>query len=409
MDDAVFNSNITLGGPSDSAMELDYMDELLLEGCWLETTDGSNFFPQIPSTSTFFESSYPWPMLEGTHEKASFSPSQKNTQQERETTDLAENSVVIDPHHSLATIANGSSQSDKFFGDASELNRLFWIGPRANPSASSVIERLFRALNYIKDSTRSKDTLIQIWVPVNKGETRVLTTIDQPFSINSSSPQLASYRNISLNYQFAAQENCSVSAGLPGRVFLGKVPEWTPDVRFFRVDEYPRVSYALQCDVRGTLALPVFEQGSKNCLGVIEVVMTTQKVNYRPELESVCRALQAVDLCSTEFPTPQKSKEYSTSSYQAALPEILEVLKSTCGSHGLPLAQTWVPCILEGKEGCRHSNENLSLCVSTVDSACFVADPSMRDFHEACSEHHLFKGQGVAGKAFTTKDRKSVV
>lgn len=26
----------------------------------------------------------------------------------------------------------------------------------------------------------------------------------------------------------------------------------------------------------------------------------------------------------------------------------------------------------------------------------------MQDFHEACSEHHLFKGQGVAGKAFMT-------
>jgi len=90
------------------------------------------------------------------------------------------------------------------------------------------------------------------------------------------------------------------------------------------------------------------------------------------------------------------------SSYQAALPEILEVLKSACGSHGLPLAQTWVPCIQQGKQGCRHSDENLPSCVSTVDVACFIADSSMREFHEACSEHHLFKGQGVAGQAFLT-------
>ncbi|KAG2376969.1 Protein NLP4-like protein [Vigna angularis] len=34
--------------------------------------------------------------------------------------------------------------------------------------------------------------------------------------------------------------------GLPGRLFRDKVPEWTPDVRFFRSDEY---------DVRGSLAV----------------------------------------------------------------------------------------------------------------------------------------------------------
>jgi hypothetical protein len=79
---------------------------------------------------------------------------------------------------------------------------------------------------------------------------------------------------------------------MPGRVFLGKVPEWTPDVRFFRNDEYPRVNHAQQCDVRGTLALPVFEQGSRTCLGVIEVVTTSQKIKYLPELESVCKALE---------------------------------------------------------------------------------------------------------------------
>ena len=36
--------------------------------------------------------------------------------------------------------------------------------------------------------------------------------------------------------------------------------------------------------------------------------------------------------------------------YQAALPEILEVLTSACGTHELPLAQTWVPCIQQADE-----------------------------------------------------------
>lgn len=410
MDDAAFHSSVAFGVPSNSAMELDYMDELLLEGCWLESVDGSNFFHQSPSTSgAFFDSSYLWPMLEVTNEKSSMNMSQKCGQQVRETSELAENPVQVDTQlgnrvsmsngQSLVTIATDSDQFDKFCSEGSELNKLLWFKPKP---ASTVMERLLKALNYIKDSAKGNDLLVQIWVPVSRGGTRILTTVDQPFSVNSSGSQLANYRNISMNYEFAAEENAAVSVGLPGRVFLGQVPEWTPDVRFFRIDEYPRVPYAQQCDVRGSLALPVFDQGSRNCLGVLEVVMTTQKVNYRPELESVCRALEAVDLRScSKIPGPQKTKE-CCSSYQAALPEVLEVIKSACSSHGLPLAQTWVPCIQQGKEGCRHSDENVSRCVSTVDSACFIANPYMQEFYEACSEHHLFRGQGVAGKAFMT-------
>lgn len=88
--------------------------------------------------------------------------------------------------------------------------------------------------------------------------------------------------------------------------------------------------------------------------------------------------------------------------YQAALPEIQELLRSACETHRLPLAQTWVPCIYQGKEGRRHSDENYIQCVSTVDHACYISDPHFQGFHEACSEHHLFKGQGVVGGAFVT-------
>lgn len=88
--------------------------------------------------------------------------------------------------------------------------------------------------------------------------------------------------------------------------------------------------------------------------------------------------------------------------YQAALPEILKILKSACKTHNLPLAQTWVPCIQQGKGGSRHSDTNLIHCISTVDSACYVHDSRFKGFQEACSEHHLLKGQGVVGTAIKT-------
>lgn len=56
----------------------------------------------------------------------------------------------------------------------------------------------------------------------------------------------------------------------------------------------------------------------------------------------------------------------------------------------------------QGKKGSRHSDENIIHCVSTVDSVCCIADSSIKGFHEACSEHHLLKGLGIVGKAFTT-------
>lgn len=40
------------------------------------------------------------------------------------------------------------------------------------------------------------------------------------------------------------------------------------------------INYAQQIDVRGALALPVFERGSRVCLGVVEVVMTKEKIDH---------------------------------------------------------------------------------------------------------------------------------
>ena len=40
------------------------------------------------------------------------------------------------------------------------------------------------------------------------------------------------------------------------------------------------------------------------------------------------------------------------------------------------------------------------VCMSTTDVAFYVVDANMWGFRDACAEHHLQKGQGVAGRAF---------
>ncbi|KAK4351828.1 hypothetical protein RND71_027346 [Anisodus tanguticus] len=402
MDDSVIPSNPLLTTPSDYFMDLDYMDGLLLEGCWLETTDGNEFLQHSPATfNAPFDSSFMWPNTIDTNNVEFNGIPSKDAQQEnlsinhcQELNYAKVQSFGENMNNAMCT----SSLSENHLVEAPELNRRWWIGPK---SSSSVMDRLIWALGYIRDCSRDKDILLQLWVPINRDGRRVLSTTNQPFLLDFNCPRLANYREVSVNYQFPANEDSKEIVGLPGRVFADKVPEWTPDVRFFRSEEYPRVEHAQQYDVRGTLAVPVFEQGSRNCLGVIEAVMTTQKIKYLPELESVCKALEAVDLRTSEVSTTQNDKVCDLS-YQAALPEVLEVLKSACETHGLPLAQTWVPCVQQGKGGCRHSEENLIHCVSTEDSACYVADPRVQGFHEACSEHHLLKGQGLVGRAFMT-------
>ncbi|KAJ6829706.1 uncharacterized protein M6B38_356750 [Iris pallida] len=295
-----------------------------------------------------------------------------------------------------------SSQEEEALRQTTDTDMNWLRTPTPTPTLPLPLEdRLSRALGYIKHSS---DVLIQMWVPIRLGPRQFLTTCGQPFRLDPASRSLASYRSVSLSYQFSAAEGSEELAGLPGRVFLGRAPEWTPDVRYFSSPEYLRLAHAQRCGVSGTVALPIFERDdvSRSCVGVVEVVSTLQNISYGSHVENICNALQAVDLTSSDVLNAPCTVKESNHSYHAALPEILSVLRVVCQTHGLPLAQTWIPCVQQGKRGSRHSEENERDCVSTVDAACFVNDASVLGFHEACSEHHLFKGQGLVGRAFTT-------
>lgn len=93
-----------------------------------------------------------------------------------------------------------------------------------------------------------------------------------------------------------------------------------------------------------------------------------------------------------------------------ALAEILEILSVVCETHKLPLAQTWVPCrhrsVLAQGGGLKKSCSSIDIscmgrvCLSITDVAFYIVDGHIWGFREACVEHHLQKGQGVAGRAF---------
>ncbi|KAL1366733.1 protein NLP2-like [Arachis ipaensis] len=343
----VHNENGGFGSLSESAVEaeVDLVDELLVEGCWVETTSAGGCYNWMHNPSDAVVAPQPQylEML------------QLQLQEE-----------------------SSSSSSDQ----ESLVGKRWWIGPtRPGPSSSSsssssssVKERLVVAVGYLKDYTKNNNLLIQIWVPPRRS----------PLPLPLPLP-------------------------LDVLAFPNPSPNPNPNlcVRFLRSHEYSHHYQAQQhYDLRGSIALPVFERGTATCLGVLDILITNHlnlTNNYRPQLDNVCNALEAVDFRSSHQNLnanfiPPAIKVYEEL-YQAALNEIVEVLTSVCKTQNLPLGLTWAPCIQQGKCGCGHSS---AMCVSTVDTACYVGDLEMLGFQEACSEYHLFKGQGIVGTAFTS-------
>ncbi|KAK7380317.1 hypothetical protein VNO78_32825 [Psophocarpus tetragonolobus] len=283
------------------------------------------------------------------------------------------------------------------------------LPPSENPDGYCLIkERMTQALRQFKELSE-QNVLAQVWAPVRNGNRYALTTSGQPFILDPHSNGLHQYRTVSLMYMFSVDGENDEIMGLPGRVFQHKIPEWTPNVQYYTSKEYQRLNHAQHYNVRGTLALPVFELAGQSCVAVLELIMTSQKINYAPEVDKICKALEAVDLRSSEI-LEHPYNQICNKDRQYALAEILEILTLVCETHSLPLAQTWVPCkhrsvlahggglkkICSSFDGCCMGQ----VCMSITEVAFYVIDAHTWGFHEACVEHHLQQGQGVAGRAY---------
>ena len=171
-----------------------------------------------------------------------------------------------------------------------EKRRLPWTPSENQEGCCLIKERITQALRHFKESTE-RHVLAQFWAPVKNGDQCLLTTSGQPFVLDSNSNSLHQNRMISPTYLFSVDGESDGALGLPARVFRHKLPEWTPNVHYYPSREYPRLEHALHYNVRGTLALPVFEPSGQSCVGVLELVMTSQKINYAPELDKICKSL----------------------------------------------------------------------------------------------------------------------
>ncbi|KAJ4756481.1 Plant regulator RWP-RK family protein [Rhynchospora pubera] len=255
--------------------------------------------------------------------------------------------------------------------------------PKPVPGAS-LAERMLRALSLFKESSYS-GILAQVWIPVKQGDNYVLTTSDQPFLLDQV---LAGYREISRGFIFPAKE------GLPGRVFTSCMPEWTTNVEYYREQEFVRKKHAITHEVHGSMGLPVFDPSEGSCVAVLELVTKREKTDFDAEMNSVCNALQAVNL-STTNPQTFRHQQSLTKSQKLAFAEILDVLRAICHAHMLPLALTWVPT----RKPTNIPGPQSKTVLEIHEPACYASDPHMQEFLHACAEHMLEPAQGIAGKA----------
>lgn len=271
----------------------------------------------------------------------------------------------------------------------------------SRPLGRPLAEKMLTALSFFKQSCEG-GILAQVWVPIRTGDHYMLSTYEQPYLLDQT---LAGYREVSRAFTFSAEDKSGLFPGLPGRVFMSKVPEWTSNVGYYNLEEYLRVKHAAHHDVRGSIALPVFDPPEMSCCAVLELVTVEEKSNFDSEMEMVCQALEAVNLKST---TPPRLQQQYSNNQRAALAEIIDVLRAVCHAHRLPLALTWIPCnFIRGdadeiirvriKQSNTSSSGKCMLCIE--ETACYVNDREMQGFVHACMKHYIEEGQGVSGKA----------
>eukprot|EP00898_Chlorokybus_atmophyticus_P000952 jgi/Chlat1/1858/Chrsp141S02187 len=255
------------------------------------------------------------------------------------------------------------------------------------------------------------DMLAQVWRPSKSSESFMLETRGMPFSTAASGTGLSVYRDVSAAYTFPTNlGNGKLLPGLPGRVWLNRRPEWSPNVQFFDRSEYLRKEPAVQCNVRATLATPVFSQDGFRCVAVLELVMLSDDILFGHQLESVCHALKSVDLSGYQASKPL-ALEVSQHPRATICSELFGVLQQACQEHNLPLAQAWMPTVqsvsCSKDDGAKQDAATTEVVMQTASAPSCVRDPTMWAFRTACVEHTLAKGDGNPGRAWQSGEMET--
>ncbi|GJU97916.1 PB1 domain, RWP-RK domain, lambda repressor-like, DNA-binding domain protein [Tanacetum coccineum] len=259
-------------------------------------------------------------------------------------------------------------------------------------------------------SFRYPHVLVQFWSPSTIQKRCFLTTLDQPFGLGVVDEALYTYRLKAEQHMFLVDGERREELGPPGRVYLQKLPEWSLNVHTLPTRQSIHDLDACYNNL-GYINMPVFEPDGGCCVGVLEIITSSNNVDYAFEVQELSRALKEENLKSPsvfEDPTFYVENERR----QNELDEIFFALKMICDTQNIPLAQTWA---LSGFSSVVANSGNLErscssfsrncigkTCMSTSDLPFYVRNLSMWGFRKACRERHLEKSQGIVGKSLTS-------
>nr|GEV70573.1 protein NLP3-like [Tanacetum cinerariifolium] len=166
---------------------------------------------------------------------------------------------------------------------------------------------VFRDPHMIKDNIkavlyglrfREPRVLVQFWSPVIVQKRCSLMTLDQPFGLGALDEGLYEYRLEAEQRMFVIEEEHKEELGSPGRVYCQKLPEWSFGIQSLPVRQYVQ-DLAACYDIHGYINLPVFEPGSGCCVGVRELITSSNCIDYAFEVREVLRALKEENLRSS--------------------------------------------------------------------------------------------------------------
>ncbi|XP_059654627.1 protein NLP7-like [Cornus florida] len=225
-----------------------------------------------------------------------------------------------------------------------------------------------------------------------------LTSSDQPFALTQLDERLLGYRKHCLECKFIVDGD-EEQLGIPGRVFRQKSQEGTTDVRYYSSKEYPQRNFAITCDIEASVAFPVFQPWSKDCVGVLEFVTNNTR---NITLDWTCNYFL------------RNALKIDNKGNRDARDEIYKWLKVVCSTHKLPSAQMWVPCRHHRTVADDGSMDNSSDTFDTSSmgkvlhfqrAASYGQDNSnpTAKFLGICTLNNLQKGQGIVGRAYLSR------
>nr|GEW46020.1 NIN-like protein [Tanacetum cinerariifolium] len=176
-------------------------------------------------------------------------------------------------------------------GEGRYLTSLYVSGKEA--PQEEIKEKIRAALKLL--TFLEQHVLVQFWSPCVVGKHQILTTLDQPFGLGVASEELCFYRRSSEPDAFPVDkdnEEIEECTSPPARVYRQELPEWTFDITNYKSKDFPKQDLAIRCNLRGYMALPVFDIARKSCLGVLELLVSSKHMNYVHVVKQVHSALK---------------------------------------------------------------------------------------------------------------------